>query len=68
MLDPRHAAGDERMAALWRRKRELEIGLLSASGVHTRQIKAEIKRIDAEILLRQDEPWPEDLRQGRLIG
>lgn len=53
------------MAALWKRLRELELTLKFGPKVHQATIGAEIRRIRGEILLRQDEPWPEDVKRER---
>jgi hypothetical protein len=66
MLDPQHAGIDARMAALWHELLEWQVRLRSATSPdHRRIIRGEIKRLKGEILLRQDQPWPEDLERSR---
>lgn len=53
------------MKALHDRRAELQLQLRLTPKSHHGPIKAAIKQIEAEIILRQDEPWPEDVERYR---
>lgn len=53
------------MAELWRRKRELELLLRTEPKSRHAMIRQHLKQLDGEILLRQDEPWPEDVERDQ---